>query len=80
MLMTIMIVDGSLNSLTTTMKRLRLQQGAEEPEYLPSGIFLVDRLVTTRPSKTHNVSIRTYISIQRASISKMIIIYVLRDM
>ena len=69
--MTIMVVDGSLNSLTTTTrKRSRLHQGAEEPEHLPCGIFLVDRLVTTKPSKTHNVSIHAYISIQRSSISK----------
>ena len=66
-----MVVDGSLNhSVTTTTKRLRLDRGAEEAEHLPSGIFLVDRLVTTRPSKTHNVSIHAYISIQRSTISK----------
>ena len=37
--------------------RLILHQGAENPEHLPSGIFLVDRLVTTRPSKAHKVGI-----------------------
>ena len=40
--------------------RLTVCQGAEEPEHLPSGIFLVDRLVTSRPSKTHSVSIHAY--------------------
>ena len=45
---------------TTSSKRLTLHQGAETPEDLPSSIFLVDRLVTTRPSKTHKVSIYIY--------------------
>ena len=79
MMTIITAVDGSLNSLTTTTKRLILHQDAEEPEQLPSGIFLVDRLVTTRPSKTHSVSIHAYISIQIQNII-ITMIYVHRDM
>ena len=50
-------VDGCLNrSLAPTKKTLTVHHQGEE-RGLPSGIFLVDRLVTTRPSKSHIVSV-----------------------
>ena len=53
------IVEDSPNPLSTSKRkrRLALNQDADarEPELLPSGIFLIDRLVTSRPSKTRNV-------------------------